>query len=178
MAKIFSTEYVIMDVNKGSPIHKSRTRINFKALAKRIAIIALVAIIAFFAVGAIYSYASAPVLRVSCSEASNCLIFRDENQTIVGYLRSASPEQLEEIKRIQKIIVDPSVDDFTPAADDAEYFELYILGFGHICFNSDECDFIPYEYNYTLTDNEHDEVIELMDEVHKFLYEQLDYIIC
>lgn len=178
MAKIFSTEYVIMDVNKGSPIHKSRTRINFKELAKRIAIIALVAIIAFFGVGAIYSYASAPVLRVTCSEASNSLIFHDENQSIIGYLRSASPDQLEQIKLIPKIIVDPSVDDFTTAADDAEFFELYIEGYGHICFNSDECDYIPYEYNYVLSDDEHDEVFELMDEVHKFLYEQLDYIIC
>ena len=43
------------------------------------------------------------------------LIFSDEDQSPIGYLRSASPEQLEQIKLIPNIIVDPSVDDFTPA---------------------------------------------------------------
>ena len=177
MKKVFTREYIIMDVNKGSPIHKSRTRVNFKELVKRISIIALIAIIAFLLIHS--SVENTPVLTVTCpgGQGTSCLLFLDVDDNIVGKVRYVSAEQFEEIKQIQKITIDPSVDGFAPSAEDGEFFEIRIAGYGDVCFKSDECDYIPSGYNYTLSDTEEDEMFELMSEENNFLYDQLNFII-
>ncbi|MBQ6991700.1 MAG: hypothetical protein IJN50_02115 [Clostridia bacterium] len=177
MSKIFYRKRIIADYNIGSPVHKTSIQVDWKELTKRILLFVLAAIIIFFIGVEIHSYASAPQLTVSCSEC-NWLLFHDENGVLVGKVRSASEDQLEQIKLIKKIVVDPSVNDFEVSSKDAEFFEITISGYGQICFESDNCVSTPSNYNYTLSTSEEDEVFNLMSMEHKFLYDQLNIIIC
>lgn len=175
MAKLFHKERIIADYNIGSPLHLSRTKVDFKELAKRILLFVLTAIIIFFIGVEIHSYASAPQLTVSCSE-SNWLLFHDENGVLVGKVRSASEEQFEQIKLIKKLVVDSSVKHFKPSINNSGYFEIIINNYGTVCFNSKSAN-TPSEYNYTLSDTEEDEMLMLMSKENKFLYDELNFII-
>ena len=170
--KVFYRERLIADYNIGSPMHISRVRVDFKELAKRIVLLLLAAIILFF----IGVYATAPQIKISCSD-NNWLLFHSENGVFIGKVRSASTEQLEQIKLIPKIVIDPSVNDFIVSEHDSEFFEIYVTGFGEVCFDSDKCMNTPREYNHTLSNTEETEIFSLMSEEHKFLYDELNFII-
>lgn len=175
MSKIFYRKRIIADYNIGSPVHKISIQVDWKELTKRILLFVLAAIIIFFIGVETYSYASAPQLTVSCSEC-NWLLFHDENGVLVGKVRSASEDQLEQIKLIKKIVVDSSVKHFKPSINNSGYFEIIINNYGTVCFNSKSAN-TPSEYNYTLSDPEEDEMLMLMSKENKFLYDELNFII-
>lgn len=175
--KVFYRERIIADYNIGSPLHISRVRVDFKELAKRIVLLLLAAIILFFIGVEIHTYATAPQITVSCSE-NNWLLFHDENGVFLGKVRKASAEQLVQIKHIKKIEVDSSVDNFIVSENDSKYFELSIIGEGTFLFQAEKCVDEPHEYNCTLTSTEEDELFSSMSKEHKFLYDNLDVIIC
>ncbi|MBE5820480.1 MAG: hypothetical protein E7310_06700 [Clostridiales bacterium] len=177
--KVFYRERIIADYNIGSPLHISRVRVDFKELTKRILLLFILAVIIIFFIGVeTYSNANTPQITVSCSD-SNWLLFHDENGVFLGKVRSASEDQLEQIKLIKKIKTEPSIDNFIVSEKDSEYFELYIGGEGTILFSSEKCVDKPNEYNYTLTNTEEDELFSsMMSKEHKFLYDELNFIIC
>lgn len=163
-------ERIIIDTTKGAH-HITRYRLNIKQLST----LALLIIASSILFSIISFTVDIPTVKVHCTNA-NVLVFQDMDDNYIAYVQYANEEQVAKIKSIPNIIVDQSVKEFRYCATEAHHFEICLGSQRERVFvHSDEVT-PPSSYNYTLIEEELEEMLTSSSEETLFLYKELSQI--
>ena len=165
------TKYFI-DTTKG-PIHRTRYEVDWKG-AKRLAIVVLLILAWIIGVISLMGLTTEQeTIKVSCTNAG-ILVFQDMEDNYIAYVSLANAEQVQEIKSIKGLKVDNSVEDFVYCASEVRYFEIRLCG-ENVFVHADEVS-PPSNYNYELSSQELEQMLNDSSEETNYLYGELKKI--
>lgn len=173
---MFDKTTYLIDTTKG-PEMRTRYSLNFKSLLTVLVVVILMAAFAFVIAAILpkqtdIPVTSSPQITVHCTDA-NYLVFQDLEENYLAYIKLASAEQVEEIKKLN-VIVDESVENFRSCATDVRYYEIRLDG--EIVFYHAKGVPVPAKYNYTLTDQEESDALEASSDEVRYLQKELNRI--
>lgn len=162
---------MLIDTTKG-PRMVERYSFNFKPLLKFLLV--LVLIMAYLATVCVLAMSNEPTIEVHCTDA-NILVFQEiDSGDYIAYVQLASKDQVEQIKNIPKVKVDPSVNNFRLCRTDVKHYEIRLDG--EKCYVHNGNTTPPAEYNHTMTDKEIKEALEASSDEVKYLLKHLNKI--
>lgn len=167
------TTYFI-DTTKG-PIHKTTIQIDWKGV-KKFAIVLLLIVAWLICVVSLMGFATEKeTVKVSCTNAG-ILVFQDMEDNYIAYVSLANAEQVEEIKSIKGLELDNSVEDFVYCVSEGRYFEIRLGLNGEKVFCHREDVIPPSNYNYELSSEELEQMLNNSSEETQYLYSELKKI--
>ena len=162
---------IFVDTTNGPRII-TRHEFNFKPLLKAMLLVAVV--LAILMASIVITSVAAPKVKVSWATGGS-LVFQDMEGNYLAYVDLANADQFEQIKNLN-VLVQENVDNFRLCSTEVHHFKIRLGLENEKVFVHGKDVVPPAQYNYSLSDSELDEMLDVSSEEAQYLYRELSRI--